>query len=447
MTNRPRRALRRTGLACAVALALTLTACGSSDDDGGGSAGGSPSDIKAALEKGGTIKVWAWEPTLKKVAEDFEDKYPKVKVELVNSGTNTDAYTALQNAISAGSGVPDVAQIEYYALGQFALSESLTDLSGFGADELDDTYSPGPWNAVSYDDGIFALPMDAGPMALFYNKKVFDKHGVPVPRTWDEYVTAAKKLHEADPDVYITNDIGEAGFTTSMIWQAGGRPYKVDGTKVSIDFTDEGSTAYARTWQKLIDDDLVAPVPSWSEEWYKGLSDGNIATLAIGAWMPANLTSGAPGASGDWRVAPLPQWKPGASVSAENGGSSLAIPRKSGNKALAYAFVEYANAGDGVKSRVAEGAFPATTAILKSKDFLDRKYEYFGGQQANKILAQSAGDVPDDWSYLPFQVYANSIFNDKAGKAYSTGTPLEQGLADWQEASLKYGKEQGFTIE
>ncbi|MGX9900709.1 hypothetical protein ACW0JT_14050 [Arthrobacter sp. SA17] len=37
-------------------------------------------------------------------------------VELVNAGTGNDQYTALQNAISAGSGVPDVAQIEYYAL-------------------------------------------------------------------------------------------------------------------------------------------------------------------------------------------------------------------------------------------------------------------------------------------------------------------------------------------
>ena len=65
------------------------------------------------------------------------------------------------------------------------------------------------------------------------------------PTTWDEYVEAARALHEADPNVYITNDTGDAGFTTRMIWQAGGKPYTVDGTDVTIDFADEGSTKFA----------------------------------------------------------------------------------------------------------------------------------------------------------------------------------------------------------
>ncbi len=51
-----------------------------------------------------------------------------MKVNLVNAGTGNDQYTALQNAIAAGKGVPDVAQIEYYALPQFALAKSLADI-------------------------------------------------------------------------------------------------------------------------------------------------------------------------------------------------------------------------------------------------------------------------------------------------------------------------------
>jgi multiple sugar transport system substrate-binding protein len=46
---------------------------------------------------------------------------------------------------------------------------------------------------------IFGLPMDSGPMALFYNKDVFDKYGVKVPTTWQEYLEAARKIHKADP--------------------------------------------------------------------------------------------------------------------------------------------------------------------------------------------------------------------------------------------------------
>ncbi|MFJ9080706.1 ABC transporter substrate-binding protein [Streptomyces sp. NPDC102278] len=439
-TNSRRRIVAAVAVTCA--LALGSTACGSSDPADGSAA----KDGASALEAGGKVTVWAWEPTLKKVAADFEKKYPKVDVELVNAGTGDKQYTALQNAVAAGSGAPDVAQVEYYAVGQFAIGKALEDLAPYGASSHDQTFTTGPWSAVRHDKGIYALPMDSGPMALFYNKKVFDRHGVAVPTTWDEYVDAARALHKADPKLHITNDTGDAGATTSLIWQAGGRPYKVEGTKVGIDFGDPGTTRYAGTWQKLLDEKLLAPVTSWSDEWYKGLSDGSIATLSTGAWMPANFASGAPAASGDWRVAPLPQWTRGAKAGAENGGSSLAVPKASKNKALAYAFIEYATTGAGATARVSEGAFPATRADLESKAFLETAFPYFGGQQANQVLADAARNVGTGWAYLPYQVYANSIFNDTVGKAYVSSTPLAQGLDAWRKASAKYGAEQGFSV-
>ncbi|MER5729886.1 sugar ABC transporter substrate-binding protein [Streptomyces sp. NPDC002138] len=443
-TNSSRRSRRIVAaLAATCVIALGTTACGSSDT----AADGDAKDVASALEAGGKVTVWAWEPTLKKVVADFEKKYPKVDVELINAGTGDKQYTALQNAVAAGSGAPDVAQVEYYALGQFAIAKSLEDLSRYGAAAHDKAFTAGPWNAVRYDKkGVYALPMDSGPMALFYNKKVFDRYGVAVPTTWDEYVEAARALHKADPRISITNDTGDAGATTSLIWQAGGRPYTVDGDKVGIDFGDAGTRTYTSTWQKLLDEHLLAPVSSWSDEWYKGLSDGSIATLSIGAWMPANFASGAPGAAGDWRVAPLPQWAKGAKAGAENGGSSLAVPKASKNKALAYAFIEYATTGAGATSRVAEGVFPATRADLESKAFLETPFPYFGGQQANQILADAARDVGTGWSYLPYQVYANSIFKDTVGKAYVSSTPLTEGLKAWQAASRKYAKDQGFTV-
>ncbi|MFF2327220.1 MULTISPECIES: ABC transporter substrate-binding protein [unclassified Streptomyces] len=445
MPKHTRRLLRGVGLVCA--LALGATACGGSDDDSSGRTKVGAADIQAALKEGGTVTVWAWEPTLKQVADDFEEKYPKVDIQLVNAGTNNDQYKALQNAISAKKGVPDVAQIEYYALGQYALTKSVTDLKPYGADKLADSYSPGPWNSVKSGDGVYGLPMDSGPMALFYNKKVFDKYKIAVPTTWDEYLEAARTLHKADPKAYITSDLGDAGLTTSLLWQAGSRPYKVDGTTVGIDFDDAGAKKYTETWQKLIDEKLVAPIAGWSDDWYKGLGDGTIATLPTGAWMPANFASGVKDAAGDWRAAPLPQWTEGADASAENGGSSLALPELGKNKALAYAFVEYANSGAGVQTRVKGGAFPATTQDLNSEAFQNTEFPYFGGQKANKIFADSAKSVPTDWKYLPYQVYANSIFNDTVGKAYVSGTKLSQALKTWQDASVKYGTEQGFTLQ
>jgi multiple sugar transport system substrate-binding protein len=152
-------------------------------------------------------------------------------------------------------------------------------------------------------------------------------------------------------------------------------------------------------------------------------------------------------AKGDWRVAPLPQWKAGDNASSENGGSSLSVTQASKKKALAYAFTKFATVDKGVDIRVDGGAFPATTATLEDKSFLDKKPAYFGGQKINEVLADSAKNVVTGWKYLPFQVYANSVFNDTVGQAYNGKSTLEKGLKSWQDSSKKYGKDQGFTIK
>jgi len=442
---------RRTVLSTALltSAALVLSACGSSSDTGDSDSGAAAPDESAAadaLEEGGEITVWAWEPTLEAVVDDFVAEYPNVDVKLVNAGTGDEQYTALQNAMAAGSGVPDVAQVEFYALSQFVLADSMADLTEFGAGSLDGIFTPGPWDSVNQNDGVFALPMDSGPMAMFYNKTLFEEHGIDVPTTWEEYEQAARDLQAADPTSYITNDTGDAGFTTSLIWQAGGRPFQVDGTDVTIDLSDEGSKLFADQWNTMVKDELIAPISSWSDEWYQGLGDGTIATLVIGAWMRGNLESGVEAGAGDWAVAPMPQWEAGANVTAENGGSALGIPAASKNQELAYAFTEYATAGEGATTRIEGGTFPATAAHLEDEDFTSVEFDYFGGQKVNEVLAESAAQVAEGWQYLPYQVYANSIFNDTVGKAYVSDSTIGEGLASWQAALVEYGNQQGFAI-
>ena len=426
-----------------VALGATLAACSTSAPPTTGNA----DDLDAALEEGGSLTYWSWTPSAEAQVAAFEKAYPNVDVEYVNAGTNTEEYTKLQNAIKAGSGAPDVVQIEYYAFPQFALSDALVDLSAYGLDSLEADYSASTWGSVTIDGKLYGLPQDSGPMALFYNKKVFDEYGITVPATWDEYIAAAKKLHEADPTKYITADTGDSGFTTSMIWQAGGHPFTVDGTNVSIDFTDEGSTKFADTWNQLIEGDLLSTTPSWSDEWFKGLGDGSIASLVIGAWMPGVLESSVPDASGDWAVAPMPSYD-GTPVTAENGGGGQAVVKQSKNPALAAAFLRWLNNDPESLTIFAEsGGFPSTTAQLTDPTFVGQESEYFGGQKINEVLTQASEDVVPGWSYLPYQVYANSIYGDTVGQAYANGTDLNDGLATWQQQLIDYGTEQGFTVK
>src|SRR5918992_429587 len=250
------RRARRLALAAAALTATSVLAGCGSDDGGGGAGDGSPGDLDAALEEGGTITYWTWTPSAEAQVKAFEDQYPNVDVKLVNAGTGNDHYTKLQNVIKAGSGGPDVAQVEYKALPQFALPGNLIDLRQYGFDEFESDYTPSTWASVQAGEGLYGLPQDSGPMALFYNQEVFDEHKLEVPTTWDEYVEAARTIKEEDPSQCITNDSGDSGFTTSMIWQAGGTPFQTEGDQVTIDLADEGTTRWAEMYQPLIDDEL-----------------------------------------------------------------------------------------------------------------------------------------------------------------------------------------------
>ncbi len=435
----------------AVAMLSSVAACGSTSAGDSGSTGSSDKKIE--------LTVWSWDSTLPRTVKGFEAKNPNIKVKVTNAGTNKDEYNALSNAIEAGSGAPDIAQIEYYALPEYVIRGHLENLSDLGASDFKDFYTPGTWSSVSINDGVYALPMDSGPMAWFYNKDVFDKAGVDPTqvRTWDDFYEAAKKIRAVDS--YITSDSGDAGFFDSMTWLAGAKPFQTssDGSEVTVNLTeDKGVKTFTDFWQKLLDEGLLdTKTAGWSEDWFKGMVDGTIASLFTGAWMPANLANSAADGAGKWRVTQMPT-ADGSTTNSENGGSSLAVLASTKKADAAYQFIEYANHGDGVATRVAGGAFPADKASMESDSFKNtttvknadgEDVDYFGGQKYNEVLAQAAENVSSDYQFLPYEVKARTIFGDYLGKSYTGDQKLTDGIAAWQKALQDYGKDQGFTVK
>src|SRR4051794_5916555 len=114
----------QVAVALAATAALGIAGCSSGSSGGNGPAAtGTQDSVDAALKQGGEITYWTWTPQAEEQVAAFQKENPNVKVNLVNAGTGNDHYTKLQNAIKAGSGAPDVAQVEYQALPQFALTD------------------------------------------------------------------------------------------------------------------------------------------------------------------------------------------------------------------------------------------------------------------------------------------------------------------------------------
>lgn len=396
------------------------------------------------------ITVWSWDSTVEAAIPAFEEANPDITVKFENVGSASEQYRAIDNALQAGTGFPDVAQFEYFAVPYFAVAQKLADLSALGAGDYAADYVEAAWNDVHFNDTLYALPLDYGPVVMFYNQDTFEKAGVTeAPKTWDEYYEAAKKVRALGDDYYISNASGDIFLILSMIWQAGGTPFSTDGTNVKIDFSDENTQNVLAFWQKMIDEDLITnDIANWSDDWNRALNDGTLATQVIGGWMTANLPPRAPDAAGNFRVAAMPQWNEGENYSAENGGSTLAILEASEKKEAAFKFVEYITHGDGVQPRVDSNATVPNLSVLENEDYLATTDDYYGGQQVNQVIADAAANVRTGWQFPPFFEWMRNDWNDEATPFFTSGEgDLKAVFDNWQKSSIDYGNEQGFTVE
>ncbi|WP_250309584.1 extracellular solute-binding protein [Gardnerella sp. Marseille-Q2328] len=373
-----------------------------------------------------SITVWSWEPSMKRLAAQFERLNPDVHVVV----KDTSGYNNLNSAIQDGYGMPDVAQLEYFALPQYAVSGQLLDIT----DRVQGTqtfYTPGTWSSVQLGGRVYGLPMDSGPMAWFYNDDVFKQAGVDATQihTWEDYRHAARKLK--DIGVYIAADSGDASFYNAMIWLAGGKPFITshDGKTVTVRLGyDKGTQAFTKFWQSMIDEGLIdARTTTWTQRWKNGVGAGKIASVFAGAWMPSLLLENVPGTAGLWKVAQVPTLH-GEKRNAEMGGSALSVLQSSRKPEAAMRFVNFVcHDMQGINTRVSGGAFPADVVTLGDAAFLNRTtirdsrgidIPYFGGQKFNRVFAEAANRVSTGYRYLPFEVYSRSDFRATVGQAY-----------------------------
>ena len=115
--------------------------------------------------------------------------------------------------IELASGKPsfDVIHLSYHVQKrQFEKAGWLADLSGFmkdpnltAPDLVESDFSAAGLHYAKNDKGqMLSLPWSVDYFILYYNKELFQKKGVAVPKTFDEMVVAAEKLTDAKDGIY-----------------------------------------------------------------------------------------------------------------------------------------------------------------------------------------------------------------------------------------------------
>ncbi|MFC5701621.1 ABC transporter substrate-binding protein [Cohnella faecalis] len=196
-----------TLLAVTVMIALLLQACGgnngTSDSTSTPAATGSSSP-KSSAPSGGekvTLKVWGdlgnqavLEEPFKKINAAFEAKYPNIKIKYDFAQNDQSLNVALQ-----ANELPDLFWVQgdkTSKMGEMVKNGFLLDLSSHN---LDVSRNSDPEKSYCTVDGKLycSLPSFFDTNVVYYNKDIFSKNGIDVPKNWDEFVQGLDKLKAA----------------------------------------------------------------------------------------------------------------------------------------------------------------------------------------------------------------------------------------------------------
>ncbi|WP_433254141.1 ABC transporter substrate-binding protein [Streptosporangium sp. CA-135522] len=428
------------GAATALITALAAAACGGDTAPRSSAAPASPSGPV-------TIEWWGWAPGYDKAAAAWNASHPDVRVKYtqVEPGSKG-GYQKMLGAVKAGN-APCLAQVGAETMASFLIEGALEDVTDLVKD-VNAKIQPWAVNTVTFGGRQFGVPVDTGPMGMFYRKDLFEKFKIEVPKTWDEFATAAEKIHKADPEVFLTsfNPDDMYGFS-GFAWQAGARWFSTQGDAWRVNVADEPTLKVAGYWQRLLDGKLVDVKPGWSDAWFKDFSDGKIASLVSAVWMTKVLEDSIPKTKGKWAVAPMPQWEAGRTVTGNVGGSPNAVLRGCAHPKEAVEFAGWLSTDAGaVGGLMADGGLFPAAAGAESSPGMRAGRPFYGDQPVFGTFAESAKTVAPDFGWGPTMPALNDAFVTEVGRAVTGGGTLTDALKSLQEKAVASIKGKGLNV-
>lgn len=429
--------------ALVVLSAFALTACATTAP-AESSADCAPSD--GAVE----LTFTSWLPGIDEAVAIWNDENPDIQV-TVQTGPNGNGgtYQNFFNQIEAGN-APDLGQIEFDALPNFRVQDGLVNIADCaGVADAQDQFIDWTWSQVTFGEeaSVYGIPQDTGPEALYYRADLFEAAGIEIPTTWDEYAAAGAEIRAQGG--YITNfSQSDINAFAGLVWQAGGQWFANDGDEWSVTLDSPESTKVAEYWQGLIDEDLVAKYPPWTDEWNAAYNSGELWTWVSAVWGANTISTGAPDTSGKWAVAPMPQWSAGDSSAGNWGGSTTAVLKGSKHPYEAAKFALWLNTDADALTSMNKTAniYPATTEGQKLPVFSEG-LEFYGGQKIYEVFAQAAADTNPDFVWGPTMTQTYTDVADGFSAALSGSQTLTEALKTGQDKTVEALKAQSIPVK
>jgi multiple sugar transport system substrate-binding protein len=254
-----------------------------------------------AVEGGKTQLVWVSDdnPARRQQLALFNEKYPTYHATLDPNNTGLEKVV-VQSLAGVGPDLFDAGEGNLNVLIDSDIAWDITDeLKKRGVDVERDVWKA--MQSISVRDGrVYGFPSNAASNAIFINKPLFDKAGIPYPKgswTWEQFLPVAQKLTLRDEKGRATQFgvLVDWWLWPQFVIQWGGRVYSEDGTKCVIDSPQ--AIAGVQFLHDLIYKYKVMPSPveeaamatqgGWGSGTITQFGEGHKAAMALGGrwWL------------------------------------------------------------------------------------------------------------------------------------------------------------------
>lgn len=361
--------LQRKSVTLVAFAAITLTAlvgCSS-----GSTQPGSSKTITVAYQKFGAFVQMDQHMT--KVKQAYEAAHPGMTVKLVPIQADENSYYTKLNLMSkSASTAPDVLYEDTFLVNSDIDAGYLAPIDGYVSKWSDwSQFTPAAQAAGKGADGkLYGVPMGTDTRALYYNKELFAKAGLPTPwepKTWNDILTAARTIKDKLPGITPFNIYSGKAAGEGATMQ--GLEMLLYGTKNTL--YDESSHKWivaspgltdSMTFVNSVFSEKLGPSPQDALDPQFGtnlatnlIPAGKVAIDLDGSWQTGTWK---PTGSKPWPeystvlgVAPMPTQNgqaPGRT--SMSGGWLLSVGAKSTNKDAAFDFISLALNKENMKS-------------------------------------------------------------------------------------------------
>lgn len=419
-------------ISLAAALAVGLTACGSSDGKGTSSATASP----GGPVTGQTIKVMlseepssgdAFNTALKAWEQESGNK---VNIMVIPYDDQLTKFPSM----AKNNDLPDlVATTRLHQLypTEFSDLSKVVDTSKFEETALKIVGKD--YNSTK----ITGLTLQYTITNMYYNKDAFQKAGLTAPAagspwTWDQlYENAATLQAKGGVKYGFASDVSRARYDILM-YANGGSLVEKEGDKFAITVNSEKNV---KTLESFIQaNQKVMPKALWSGGTTDNPADyfqnGDVGIYLSGSWNYNKFAS----AIKNFQFGVMPTPKGSAGSAAIIGGAAVAVPEKAKNKAAADAFVKWLYEPKNFQTYLNndKGLSALKDVVYQPTD--DK------AKQDYSVLQAEVKSIPDSFMVdesSAWRTYLDNEYRDSIKKAVAGEVNAKQALDDFAKALAK----------